>query len=105
MNESEILDNTHSVVSINAGNMGILALKSDGTIVAVGKNKEGECDITGIQLFSDIENILEEKERKRNMESSRRRNYISSGLCAFCGGEFKGLFTKKCSKCGKEKTY
>lgn len=25
--------------------------------------------------------------------------------CAYCGGEFKGLFFKRCSRCGKEKNY
>ena len=25
--------------------------------------------------------------------------------CSFCGGDFKGLFTKTCSKCGKQKDY
>lgn len=27
------------------------------------------------------------------------------GLCQYCGGAFKGLFSKKCSKCGKAKDY
>ena len=29
----------------------------------------------------------------------------SQGLCQHCGGEFKGLFGKKCVKCGKPKDY
>ena len=27
------------------------------------------------------------------------------GVCQFCGGEFKGLFKKKCVKCDKTKNY
>lgn len=31
--------------------------------------------------------------------------YIRHGKCAYCGGEFKGVFWKRCSRCGKEKDY
>ena len=31
--------------------------------------------------------------------------YKIQGLCPYCGGHFKGLFSKKCSKCGKLKDY
>lgn len=29
----------------------------------------------------------------------------SQGVCEYCGGEFKGLITKRCSKCSREKNY
>lgn len=31
--------------------------------------------------------------------------YRKKGLCQHCGGELKGLFGKKCGKCGKKKDY
>ena len=31
--------------------------------------------------------------------------WIRQGRCAYCGGEFKGLFSKVCRKCGKAKNY
>ena len=31
--------------------------------------------------------------------------YIAKGLCSYCGGNFKGLFKKTCTKCGKAKNY
>lgn len=31
--------------------------------------------------------------------------WIKQGRCAFCGGEFKGLFSKVCRECGKAKNY
>ncbi len=31
--------------------------------------------------------------------------YMENGLCRFCGGQFKGIFTLRCSKCSKEKDY
>ena len=38
-------------------------------------------------------------------EPSPRYQYIPKGLCAHCGGMFKGVFGKKCSLCGKPKDY
>lgn len=31
--------------------------------------------------------------------------WIRQGRCAYCGGEFKGLFSKSCRVCGKNKDY
>ena len=32
-------------------------------------------------------------------------SYKDLGLCQYCGGTFKGVFTKTCSKCGRPKDY
>ena len=45
---------------------------------------------------------LEEEKRKEEQQKSQYRNV---GACQHCGGEFKGLFTKTCTKCGKKKDY
>ncbi len=42
------------------------------------------------------------REEIRREEISRRK---SNGLCQHCGGSFKGIFNKVCSKCGKPKDY
>lgn len=34
-----------------------------------------------------------------------RKRWKSDGLCQYCGGTFRGLFKKKCDRCGKEKDY
>lgn len=34
-----------------------------------------------------------------------RAKYRASGLCQYCGGTFRGLFKKVCSRCGKPKDY
>ncbi len=44
-----------------------------------------------------------EQERKKRLEQMSA--FRSRGLCQHCGGEFKGLTTKKCSKCGIPKNY
>ena len=50
--------------------------------------------------FSEIKRVKAEKCVAE--EKAERRN---QNLCQHCGGRFKGLFTKKCSSCGKEKDY
>ena len=32
-------------------------------------------------------------------------NWIRQGRCTYCGGEFKGIFSKSCRVCGKPKDY
>ena len=36
---------------------------------------------------------------------NQRAEYRRLKVCQHCGGKFKGLFTKKCSACGKPKDY
>ena len=31
--------------------------------------------------------------------------YMKKGLCRFCGGSFRGIFTLRCSECSREKDY
>ena len=44
--------------------------------------------------------LQKEMEQKSIIEKRRRQ-----GLCLDCGGTFKGIFSKKCSQCGKHKDY
>ena len=45
------------------------------------------------------------EEERRTMEEEKRTRRRSNGICQYCGGTFKGVFTKKCSVCGKPKDY
>lgn len=45
------------------------------------------------------------KEKMRLEEESRVKKWKNSLHCQHCGGEFKGMFKKTCSKCGKPKDY
>ena len=42
---------------------------------------------------------------KRQEEESTRQRRRDAGLCQYCGGTFKGLFSKKCVSCGVRKDY
>ena len=41
----------------------------------------------------------QQKERQKNIE------WMAAGKCKHCGGEFRGVFNKKCVNCGKVKDY
>ena len=44
----------------------------------------------------EVERVLAEK---------RKANFRNQKVCQHCGGKFKGLFSKRCSVCGKPKDY
>ena len=35
----------------------------------------------------------------------QKASYRRNNLCQYCGGKFKGLFSKQCRVCGKKKDY
>ena len=36
---------------------------------------------------------------------NKQEHFMENNRCRYCGGSFKGAFTKVCSKCGKKKDY
>ena len=52
-----------------------------------------------------FKNTLWFKNNEQNEKVLKDREQISNNSCRFCGGEFKGVFKKVCSKCGKPKDY
>ena len=95
--ELSCINKWKNIVAVSTGGA-ILGLKSDGTIVA--DNYYGISDIKNWKLFNNIDNV--QKNSELNDDASK---YRSQNLCQHCGGTFKGLFTKKCTSCGKEKDY
>ena len=71
------------------------------------------------QAIAIFETIIDFRDSKERIENCRRKiedlqksaqlqtqlAYQSYGLCQHCGGHFTGLFSKKCSVCGKPKDY
>ena len=100
------------IIAVLADASHTFGLKSDGTVVATGKNDYGECNVSDWKLFDNLDNLEEERRtkmaeaaRKQQLIEQQKANLRSQGLCQHCGGTFKGLFTKKCTNCGKEKDY
>ena len=93
------------IIAISVGNRRTIGLKSDGTVVAVGENDSGQCNVEDWKLFDDFGNLERERSQRIPEARQKRIDYRSQGLCQYCGGMFKGVFTKTCSNCGKEKDY
>lgn len=75
---------------------------------------QSNCFREAIDIFQGLGDWKDSKEnmfmcKKRIEEIEARKTemaeYRSKGLCQHCGGTFKGLLTKKCSRCGIEKNY
>ena len=90
-----------NIVAISAGCAHSIALKADGTVLATGDNLYGQCNLSanGPTPKYNTDNMPQEQRIKVEIER-RIKN-----LCLHCGGEFKGMFTKTCSICGKKKDY
>ena len=46
-----------------------------------------------------------EKRRVKEEREYQKESWRRAGVCDLCGGNFKGLITKKCTRCGKNKQY
>jgi len=107
------------IVAVAAGAIQTIGLKSDGTIVTVGNNEYGQCNAVTWKLFTSLDRLESEMETQRIARQKReeeeriarqrheeeRRQRREAGLCQHCGGQLKGLFSKKCSSCGRNKDY
>mgnify|MGYP003304648897 CR=1 FL=1 len=110
------------IVAISAGHAFTVALGSNGEICVVGGRERSLSEANFWILFDDINNLemeritrkqerLEEElewrleEERLEKEEYQKFQYRSQGRCQHCGGEFKGLFSKKCARCGKPKDY
>ena len=56
------------------------------------------------EIREKLKELDREKEQRQKMVQ-RTASWMSAGRCQYCGGEFKGVFGKKCAACGKPKDY
>lgn len=116
---------------VEGNHAALLGLREDGTVLlAWPEDKEGKFCVDGWKLFESLDSFRSERDvvrrkveeelrivqQKREEEeraarqkqeeerqiAAQRRN---AGLCQYCGGELKGLFSKKCVSCGRPKDY
>ena len=82
-------------------------LSSVESKLASGFGKYGNDSSGGNQGTSNTQtaNLQQEAKPKQPPTQEEKLQWIRQGRCAFCGGEFKGLFSKVCRECGKVKNY
>ena len=112
---SNFSDGGTGIVAIFKDSDGIFALKNDGTILGYGIEKERnretfkwedtrfaryKREYADWKLFDNAETLDDERKHKKQI-----REWCKAGLCQHCGGQLKGLFSKKCTACGKPKDY
>ena len=89
--------NWSDIVAVSAGGYHSLGLKRSGYIVSTGANSYGQRNLTTTQLFTSPADYYNDR--------AKMAKFRSQELCQYCGGTFKGLFTKSCSSCGRKKDY
>ena len=82
-------------------------LSSVESKLASGFGKYGNDSSGGNQGTSNTQTANPQQEAKPEQHPTQEEKlqWIRQGRCAFCGGEFKGLFSKVCRECGKAKNY
>lgn len=132
--ELAYVDKWENIVAIEVDDYGdIVGLRSDGTVLTTSKNYREEVshwkDIMPVSTAKTFEEdrqqkieiiranhskivarqeeerLAEEKRKEEERKEMEKRIRRSQGVCQYCGGAFKGLFSKKCSVCGRPKDY
>lgn len=94
-----------NIVAIAAGKEHTFGLRADGTVLVAGEPPFFKYLDAAKQwkLFNNMNTLEQERQKaKEDLIASERR---ATGLCQHCGGPLKGLFSKKCTNCGKAKDY
>ena len=60
-------------MAVCTGGSHTVGLKEDGTVVAVGENDDGQCDVEKWKLFDNLEQERLETQRRRQEEKQRRQ--------------------------------
>lgn len=97
-----------------------IGLKKNGTIISTNPDiYEDYEELGNWKLFDNFDNYdcevqteIDKKKQKEYEEikkqeeiNKQQEQYRNAGVCQYCGGSFKGLFSKTCTKCGKKKDY
>lgn len=95
------IDALSGSASITVGHNHTIGLKRNGELLVWREsNNYHECDVHNWKLFKNLETIEEEREFEK-----KSKQWRIAGCCQHCGGQLKGLFSKKCVDCGKPKDY
>ena len=100
-----------NIVGIVAGSKTNFGLTANGNVVYTDFESYGlfdkPHDVSGWYNIGPMNkeehclNLQINKEKQRQIQQSNE--WQSQGLCKYCGGECRGFFVRKCTKCGKKK--
>ena len=77
--------------------------KREQARIARQKQKEKEKERRIAQEKQNEERRIAQEKQEEALRIIQHRRSV--GLCQHCGGEFKGLLSKRCARCGKMKDY
>ena len=80
-------------MAVVAGGVHTVGLRADGTVVAVGKNTDGRCNVQNWKLFNSLDTLEEERDQCRKARKTvleKERNALQTELA-----NLKGFFTGK----------
>ena len=80
-------------MAFSAGYYYTVGLRSDGTVVTVGYNKDGRCDVSGWKLFNSLDTLEQERaetKKRRIAQLQQQKTALQTELAGL-----KGLFTGK----------
>ena len=98
-NENEVFAERNNLRTIHGCDSGRTVYYKDRVIVD---------EAVAVQYIEDLKKIFFNTPFECNLEllaKDLRNERIKKNVCSYCGGEFKGLFTKVCSSCQRSKDY
>ena len=93
------VEDWHNVVAVYAAKTCAFGLCADGSVLCTDSKTYG--GLENWKLFDDIDILPAEI----SYNWVHRQAWKTEDRCRYCGGEFKGLFGKKCASCGFPKDY
>ncbi|MGN1417989.1 MAG: RCC1 domain-containing protein [Acutalibacteraceae bacterium] len=93
------------IVYVAQGCDSIIGIKKDGTVLnCICKLKPPYVDVSDVRMFNNVDTWEQEYQEAR-CQLKQKLQYRAAKVCQYCGGNFKGLFSKVCVNCGKKKDY
>lgn len=97
--------------AINSGNNGRIASVLNS--VGLPQEKANEIERFNYRVIGYINNAIiienlycsDTEDRFERYPLNRSITYMDMGLCQHCGGTFSGVFSQKCTECGRPKDY
>jgi hypothetical protein len=103
-------------VALYTGEGDVFILMQDGSVIRASYYGDPEEKALKAKVFNSLEDLRkdlvveppkdpQEVQKIRKKIENRMEQRRNKGNCQHCGGQFKGLLTKKCVECDTKKDY